>query len=97
MNSLDVGDVDRDGDIDLVTCEHTMPYQGKKTPGGIKLEIWENDDLGHFTSRIVDREKESHLGAQLVDQDADGDLDIVSIAWRDYQYLHLWRNNAVGK
>jgi len=97
MNNLDVGDMDRDGDIDLITCEHTMPHQDKTAPGGIKLEIWENDGRGQFTSRIVDREKESHLGAQFVDLDDDGDLDIVSIAWRDYQYLHLWRNDAVGK
>ena len=97
MNNLDVGDVDQDGDIDLVTCEHTMPYQGKPAPGGIKLEIWANDGRGRFTSHIVDREKESHLGAQLVDLDADGDLDIVSIAWRDFKYLHVWRNDAVRK
>jgi len=97
MNNLDVGDIDRDGDIDLVTCEHTMPYQGKPAPGGIKLEIWENDGRGRFTSWIVDREKESHLGAQLVDLEADGDLDIISIAWRDYKYLHIWRNDAVGE
>ena len=97
MNNLDVGDVDRDGDIDLITCEHTMPYQGKPAPVGIKLEIWKNDGQGHFTSRIVDREKESHLGAQFEDLDADGDLDIISIAWRDYQYVHVWRNDGVGK
>jgi len=97
MNNLDVGDIDQDGDIDLITCEHTMPYQDKRAPGGIKLEIWENDGRGQFTSRIVDREKESHLGAQFVDLDDDGDLDIVSIAWRDYQYLHVWRNDGVGK
>jgi hypothetical protein len=24
-----------------------------------------------------------------------GDLDIVSIAWDDYRFLHLWRNDAV--
>ena len=93
MNNLDVGDADRDGDIDIVTCEHTMPYQGTPAPGGIKLEIWENDGRGRFTSHVVDREKESHLGSQLVDLDADGDPDIVSIAWRDYQYLHIWRND----
>ena len=93
MNNLDVGDADRDGDIDIVTCEHTMPYQDTPAPGGIKLEIWENDGRGRFTSHVVDREKESHLGSQLVDLDADGDPDIVSIAWRDYQYLHIWRND----
>jgi hypothetical protein len=27
--------------------------------------------------------------------DNDGDLDIISAAWDNYQYLHLWRNDAV--
>jgi hypothetical protein len=26
--------------------------------------------------------------------DNDGDMEIASIAWDDYQYLHLWRNDA---
>jgi len=42
-----------------------------------------------------DRGKESHLGALLADMDNDGDLDIVSAAWDNYQYLHLWRNDAI--
>ena len=28
--------------------------------------------------------------------DGDGDLDIISLAWRDYQNLHLWRNDAIS-
>jgi hypothetical protein len=74
-----------------------MPYQSKPAPGGIKLEVWANDDQGHFTSQVIDREKESHLGGQLVDLDSDGDLDIVSIAWRDFKYLHIWRNDAIRR
>jgi hypothetical protein len=94
MNNLDVADMDRDGDFDIVTCEHSMPSGGTPAPGHERLQIWANDGKGNFTEHTIDRDKESHLGAQAVDLDHDGDLDIVSIAWRDYKYLHLWRNDA---
>jgi hypothetical protein len=97
MNNLDVADMDKDGDPDIVTCEHSMPYGGKPAPGNERLQIWQNDGYGNFAERTIDRNKESHLGAQAVDLDRDGDLDIVSIAWRDYQYLHVWRNDAITK
>jgi hypothetical protein len=86
MNNLDVADVDRDGDMDIVTCEHKGP--------GEQLQIWENDGKGHFLKHVIDRGKESHLGSQFADLDNDGDLDIVSTAWDDYHLLHVWRNNA---
>ncbi len=99
MNNLDVADIDRDGDPDIIVCEHKMPFPGKEktVDDNEKLEIWENDGQGNFTEHLIDTGKESHLGAQLADLDQDGDLDIVSIAWRNYQYLHLWRNDAVRK
>lgn len=89
LNNLDVADMDRDGDYDIITCEHKGP-QGKQ-----KLQIFENDGKGNFTERVADRGKESHLGALVTDMDNDGDLDIVSAAWDYYKYLHLWRNDAI--
>jgi hypothetical protein len=97
MNNLDVADMDRDGDVDIITCEHSMPYKGKPAPGKERLQIWENDGRGTFTKHGVHPGKESHLGAQVTDLDGDGDLDIVSIAWREFQYLHVWRNDARRK
>jgi hypothetical protein len=85
-NSLDVADMNRDGSIDIITGEHR---------GTQKLSIWENVNHGaSFTEHVVDTGKESHLGARVADLDGGGDLDIVSIAWDTYQYLHLWRNDA---
>jgi hypothetical protein len=85
-NSMDVADMDGDGDPDLVTGEHR---------GSKKLSIWENDGKGNFTEHVVDRGKENHLGARVFDLDGDGDLDIIGIAWDEYRFLHLWRNDQI--
>ena len=85
-NSMDVADMDRDGLIDIVTGEH----RGTK-----KVSIWRNAKKGSaWLEQVVSTGKESHLGARVADLDNDGDLDIVSIAWDQFQFLHLWRNNA---
>ena len=87
LNNLDSGDIDKDGDTDLVTCEH----KGKE----FRLMIFENDGMGNFTRHLADKGHESHLGTRLADLDSDGDLDLVSIAWDNYKYLHVWRNDAI--
>ncbi len=89
VNNLDAGDLDHDGDIDLISNEH----KGKEHP----LLLFENDGKGHFTTLVADKGHESHLGTQLVDLDSDGDLDVMSIAWDNYKYLHVWRNDAIKK
>jgi len=89
LNNLDVADMDRDGDMDVITCEHKEPK------GKFRLQVFENDGGGNFTEHLADRGKESHLGSIVADMDNDGDLDIVSAAWDNYKYLHLWRNDAV--
>lgn len=86
MNNLDVADVDRDGDMDIITCEHKGPNE--------QLQLWENDGHGNFAVHVLDRGKEGHLGTQLGDLDNDGDMDLVSTAWDDYHILHMWRNDA---
>ena len=87
VNNLDAGDIDNDGDIDLVTCEH----KGKE----FRLLLFQNNGKGVFSMYLADKGHESHLGTQLADLDSDGDLDIVSIAWDNYKYLHVWRNDAI--
>lgn len=91
LNNLDVADMDGDGDNDIVTCEH----HGRR--GTQKLQIFENDGKGNFTEHLADKGKESHLGAQLADLDNDGDLDIISPTWNNYQFFHVWRNDAIIK
>jgi hypothetical protein len=87
MNNLDAGDLDADGEIDLVTCEHKGP--------DLRLQWWRNKGAGNFALHEIDRGKEGHLGARLFDLDGDGDLDIVSHAWDNWKNLHLWRNDRL--
>jgi len=85
MNNLDVGDIDGDGDPDLVTNEHKGDAH--------HTQVFLNDGHGTFTTEVVDTGKEMHLGARLADLDGDGDLDIFGHAWDNYPFLHLWRND----
>lgn len=84
-NSLEIADMDQDGDMDFVTGEHKGPC---------RLQIWENDGNGDFTCHLVDSLKESHNGVRLLDIERDGDLDIVSSGWYD-KSVHLWINNTI--
>jgi hypothetical protein len=88
FNSLDVADVDGDGDQDVVLAEH----RGRK-----RISLWLNDGRGRFSEQPVGEGHESHLGARLVDLDGDGDLDLASIAYDGFQELHVWWNERPTK
>ncbi|MEO0532206.1 MAG: VCBS repeat-containing protein [Planctomycetota bacterium] len=87
MNNLSLGDVDRDGDLDIAVSEHKGPR--------LRLQLWENRtrEGEGFRCRELGRGAEMHLGARLFDLDGDGDLDIVGHAWDRHELLHVWRND----
>ena len=86
LNSMDVADLNGDGALDIVTGEHR---------GSLKVTVLENvGDASSWLSHGVSQGTESHLGTQTLDLDGDGDLDVVSIAWDNFQNLQLWRNDA---
>ncbi len=87
MNNLDAADLDRDGDMDLVTNEHMGTEH--------KTEIYLNDGKANFTPVVVGTGHEMHLGAKCFDLDSDGDLEIIGVGWNNHRSLHLYRNDAL--
>lgn len=89
MNNLSLGDVDRDGSLDIVTSEHKGPH--------LRVQFWNNQlaRRNRFECNEVGRGAEMHLGARLFDLDGDGDLDIVGHAWDRHELLHVWRNDSI--
>jgi hypothetical protein len=86
--SLDVGDLDDDGDVDLVVGEHNLTE-----PDRARLIVLENLDGqgGDWVGHVVWKGDEHHDGALLTDIDGDGDQDIVSIGWSHGRVL-LYEN-----
>lgn len=76
--SLDVADIDDDGDLDIIVGEHDL-----KNPVSARLVLFENlNGKGtQWREHVIYTGDEHHDGAVALDIDGDGDLDVLSIGW----------------
>ena len=90
-NSLDVLDMDGDGDPDVVTAEHTDMQNSEGAPNNLTV-IFENVGAGaRFLAHPVESgSHSSHLGARAFDLDGAGHPEIVSLGWNQFRTIHLW-------
>ena len=86
--SVDCGDFDEDGDLDIVVGEHNLKF-----PELARVFVFYNNlaDKKQWDVKVVYVGDEHHNGVQLLDYDNDGDLDIVSIGW-SHDAINLYEN-----
>ncbi len=79
IHSLDVADIDGDGDVDVVAGEHRLVDEGID-----QGRAWVFENLGgglRWIAHEIDDTDAHHDGTQLADLDNDGDLDVFSVGW----------------
>lgn len=88
--SLDVADMDDDGDNDVIIGEHNL-----ESPKSSRLMWFENilGNASEWNSHLIYRGDEHHDGALVIDIDNDGDKDVLSIGW-GHDLLLLYENLA---
>ncbi|MCW5982763.1 MAG: VCBS repeat-containing protein [Bryobacteraceae bacterium] len=95
-HSLRMGDLDRDGNLDIFCAEMAQWTNRVDNPNARMYALYGNGK-GNFNVQIVQQGQGSHE-SRLGDLDGDGDLDIFAKAYRhNAPRLDVWRNDGPRK
>ncbi len=97
VGDLEVGDVDADGDLDLVLADWG-PGNNMTNDGGV-TRLWTNDGTGRFTDeapRMPPIKIRFSWDLELADADNDGDLDVL-VSCKRCPGGSLFRNDGAGR
>lgn len=88
-HSLGVADLDGDGRLEIVACEHD-PFR-REYHSQCRVFVYEpvNADSTVWTRHRLDNRFEHHDGAHVFEIEP-GRPAIVSHGWKDYKYVHMW-------
>ena len=87
-NSIALGDIDGDGDLDIVVANYGSSSSGAPN------RVYKNDGMGSFTGTDLSSELNDSYSIALDDLDGDGDLDIVVA---DYGSVNrVYKNDGMG-
>ena len=91
-HSLQLGDVNGDGHVDIFVAEMHTPGPGSNC----KTRVLYGDSAGNFTEQLIATGVGAHE-SRLGDLDGDGDLDILAkpYTW-DTPRVDVWLNNGTG-
>jgi hypothetical protein len=91
-HTLQTGDIDGDGHLDIYTAEMHTPGPG----AACRQLLLYGDGRGRFDTRVLSSGIGTHEG-KLADLDGDGDLDILQKDFQHEQRVDIWLNEGRGQ
>ncbi len=91
-HTLQVGDINGDGNLDIYAAEMYRPGAGKNC----KQWVLYGDGRGKFATQLISTGIGTHEG-RIGDLDGDGDLDILQKDFQEQQRVDIWLNNGTHK